>query len=548
MIRQFIVNIALVPYKLFNLKKYFIPLILLQLLFITVAAQSILPIKLFRFGDTGSEKPAVLTADGKRLSVSSFGEDYNEQFFATNGIERLEKWLAKNIAKCPAVPANARLASCVARPSKIVAIGLNYLEHIKEGGAPTPPEPVIFFKATTSLSGPNDSVIIPLNSLKTDYEAELAIVIGKKASYISEKDALSYIAGYTIINDYSEREWQLEKAAGQWDKGKSANTFAPLGPWLVTPAEIGDPHNLKIWLKVNGVIRQNANTSDMLFKVARLVSEVSKYMTLLPGDVIATGTPSGVGLGKKPPEYLKPGDIVELGIEKMGTQKQLVGTAIKYFLTGEEYKDYQDWVALGLGGLPHTLDGYRTVKMLGKQMKDPVDISRITGGIDKRGDIKVLVNLPGREGARPTIAPFAVPHRQMNQHNDTVTRNKQKQIFDAQVADARYHLLYKMSYLEKHSPGIFLKDSAAGNQTIVPVSHAEVGHIHPTDGSMHIILSPADTKEVIEKGWGELHGLAGQGAAAGTYMMIYSPRNEAELEITKKILEAAVKYASLQVL
>jgi 2,4-didehydro-3-deoxy-L-rhamnonate hydrolase len=529
------------------MKKNLMPLVLFQLFFIGVAAQKIFPIKLFRFGNTGNEKPAVITADGKKINVSAFGEDYNEKFFAANGIERLEKWLVKNVAKCPAVPANVRIASCVARPSKIVAIGLNYLEHIKEGGAPTPPEPVIFFKATTSLSGPNDSVIIPLNSLKTDYEAELAIIIGKEASYISEKDALSYIAGYTLINDYSEREWQLEKAAGQWDKGKSANTFAPLGPYLVTPKEVGDPHNLKIWLKVNDVIRQDANTNDMLFKVARLVSEVSKYMTLLPGDVIATGTPSGVGLGKKPPVYLKPGDVVELGIEKLGTQKQLVGTAIKYFLTDAEYKDYQDWVALGLGGIPHTLDGYKTVTMLGKQMKDPFDVSRIAGSIDKPGDIKVLFDLPKREGVRPTIAPFAVPHRQMNQHNDTTTRNNQKQIFDAQVADANYNLIYKMSFLEKHSSGIFLKDSASGNQTVVPVSHAEVGHIHPTDGSMHIILSPSDTKEIIEKGWGELHGLAGQGAAAKTYMMIYSPRNDMELEITKKILEAAVKYASLQV-
>ena len=528
--------------------KRFITLIAsLQIFCMICSAQGTPALKLFRFGNIGNEKPAVLTADGKRLNVAAFGEDYNENFFATNGIERLEKWIIKNSAKCPVVPANARIASCVARPSKIVAIGLNYLEHIREGGAPTPPEPVIFLKASTSLSGPYDSVIIPKNSFKTDYEAELAIVIGKQASYVSEKEALNYIAGYTIINDYSEREWQLEKAAGQWDKGKSSNTFAPLGPWLVTPKEVGDPHNLKIWLKVNGVTRQEANTGDMIFKVARLVSEVSQYMTLLPGDVIATGTPSGVGLGSKPPRYLKPGDVIELGIEKLGTQKQIAGSAMKYFLTDVEYKDYQDWVALGLGGIPNTLEGYRTVKMLGKQMKDPIDVNRIAGSIDKPGDIKVLVDLSKREGQRPIIAPFAVPHRQMNQHNDTIIRNKQKQIFDAQVADANYNLIYKMSYLERHSPGIFLKDSAAGNQTIVPVSHAEVGHIHPTDGSMHIILSPCDTKEVIEKGWGELHGLAGQDRAAKTYLMIYSPRNEMELEITKKILEAAVKYAYLQV-
>jgi 2,4-didehydro-3-deoxy-L-rhamnonate hydrolase len=529
------------------MKKYLMPLVLFQLLFITVAAQTILPIKLFRFGNIGNEKPAVITADGKKLSVAAFGEDYNEKFFGTNGIERLEKWVIKNIAKCPAVPANARIASCVARPSKIVAIGLNYAAHIKEGNAPIPPEPVIFLKATTTLSGPYDSVIIPRNSFKTDYEVELAIIIGKTASYVSEADALNYVAGYSIMNDYSEREWQLEKAAGQWDKGKSSNSFAPLGPYLITPKEIGDPHNLKIWLKVNGILRQEANTADMIFKVARLVSEVSQYMTLLPGDVISTGTPSGVGLGQKPPIYLKPGDVIELGIEKLGTQKQIAGSAMKYFLTDAEYKDYNDWVGLGVGGIPHTLEGYKRVTMLGKQMKDPFDVSRISNEIGKQGDIKALFDLPKREGVKPTIAPFAVPHRQMNQHNDTTTRNKQKQIFDTQVADANYNLVYKMSYLERNSPGIFLKDSAAGNQTVIPVSHAEIGHIHFFDGSMHIILSPSDTKQVIEKGWGELHGLAGQGGAAKTYMMVYSPRNDMELEITKKILEAAVKYASLQV-
>lgn len=506
-------------------------------------AQQTGSIKLFRFGNTGNEKPAVITAEGKKSDVTAFGEDYNENFFATNGIERLKTWLAKNSAKCPPVSANVRIASCVARPSKIVAIGLNYLEHIKEGGAPIPQEPVIFFKATTSLSGPYDSVIIPLNSFKTDYEAELAIIIGKKASYISEKDALSYIAGYTIINDYSEREWQLERAAGQWDKGKSANTFAPLGPWLVTPEEVGDPHNLNIWLKVNGVMRQNANTSDMLFKVAKIISEVSKYMTLLPGDVIATGTPSGVGLGKKPPVYLKPGDIVELGIDKLGTQKQIAGTAMKYFLSEAEYKDYEEWIALGVGGIPHTLEGYRRVKMIGKDLKNPIDVSRFTEDIGKRGDIKTLFDLPKRDGTRPVIAPFAVPHRQMNQHNDTVIRNKQQKIFDDVVANPDNKLFYKTSNFEAHNPAIFLKDTLAGNPAVIPKSHGEVGHIHLSDGSMHLTLSPSDTKEVIEKGWGELHGLAGDGPLIKTYMMVYSPRNDAELEVTKKILEAALKYS-----
>jgi hypothetical protein len=219
-------------------------------------------------------------------------------------------------------------------------------------------------------------------------------------------------------------------------------------------------------------------------------------------------------------------------------------TAIRLALGENDYKDYLNWVALGVGGLPHTLEGYRTVKELGKQMKDPLDVSRIAGDIGKPGDIKNLFNLPKRAGLRPIVAPFAVPHRQMNQHNDTAIRIIQKKVFDDQVANSHNKLIYKTSYLERNSPGIFLQDSASGNQSIVPVSHAEVGHIHMFDGSMHIILSPSDTKEVIEKGWGELHGLAGQGRAAKTYLMIYSPRTGQELQITKLILDAAVKYAS----
>jgi 2,4-diketo-3-deoxy-L-fuconate hydrolase len=285
-------------------------------------AQNNSSIKLFRFGAVGNEKPGVITSDDRRLDVSSFGEDYSEAFFATDGIARLRKWFEKNKSNCPEVPANIRVASCVARPSKIVAIGLNYAEHVKEGGGPTPKEPVIFMKASSSLCGPFDNVMIPKNSQKTDYEVELAIVIGKKASYITEEEGLNFIAGYTIINDYSEREWQLERPAGQWDKGKSADHFAPLGPYLVTPENIGNPQNLALWLTVNGVAMQKSNTSLMIFSIARLVSEVSQYMTLMPGDVIATGTPSGVGLAQKPPRYLKPGDVVELGIEKLGTQKQ----------------------------------------------------------------------------------------------------------------------------------------------------------------------------------------------------------------------------------
>ncbi|MBS1978475.1 MAG: fumarylacetoacetate hydrolase family protein [Bacteroidetes bacterium] len=278
--------------------------------------------KLFRFGNAGSEKPGVILSSGKRLDVSGFKEDYNEAFFATNGMARLEEWLTANAAKCPEVPAGARIASCVARPSKIVAIGLNYAKHAKESGAPIPTEPVIFMKATTALCGPNDNVIIPKNSTKLDWECELAIIIGKKASYVSEQEAVNYIAGYSIMNDYSERAFQQQSS--QWDKGKSADTFAPLGPWIVKPADVGDVQNLKLWLKVNGTVMQESNTNDMIFKAAFLVSYVSHYMTLLPGDVITTGTPSGVGMGRKPPVFLKAGDVVELGIEKLGEQRQVV--------------------------------------------------------------------------------------------------------------------------------------------------------------------------------------------------------------------------------
>lgn len=293
------------------------------LLLITMAClRSNAQIKLFRFGDTGTEKPGVIQASGKRLDVSGFKEDYNETFFASDGVARLEEWLKANASKCPEVPAAARIASCVARPSKIVAIGLNYANHVKEAGAAVPTEPVIFMKASTALCGPNDDVIIPRNSTKLDWECELAIIIGKKASYVTEQDAVNYIAGYSIMNDYSERAFQQQSS--QWDKGKSADTFAPLGPWLVKPADVGDVQNLKLWLKVNGVMMQESNTADMIFSAAFLVSYISNYMTLLPGDVITTGTPSGVGMGRKPPVFLKPGDVVELGIEKLGEQRQVV--------------------------------------------------------------------------------------------------------------------------------------------------------------------------------------------------------------------------------
>lgn len=518
--------------------------ILVYLLLLAISTSDAQIYKLFRYRTPSGIKPGVLNSSGKMMDVSLFTKDYDESFFSSDGISRLKQWLVKNESKCKVLPARVDFASPVARPSKIVAIGLNYLEHVREGSGVVPSEPVIFMKSSTSMCGPNDTVLIPKNSLKTDYEVELAIIIGKQASTITEQEASAYIAGYAIINDYSEREWQLERPANQWDKGKSANTFAPIGPYLVTPEEVGDPHNLKIWLTVNGIQRQSSNTGDMIYKVSRLVSDISQYMTLLPGDVIATGTPSGVGLGSKPPKYLRPGDVVELGIEKLGIQRQVIGSALKNYLTPNELKDYWDWVALGPGGLPNTLEGYRTVKTLEKQMKDPLDINRIVSAIDQPGDLKSLIDLPKRKGTKPVIAPYAIPHRQTDQHNDTLIRNLQKKIFDDQVADKNFNLIYKLSYLERHSPGIFIKDSATGNQTVLPVSHAEVGHIHPTDGSMHLILSPSDTKEVIAKGWGELHGLSGQDRIAKTYTMIYSPRDQAELEVTKKILIAAVKYSS----
>jgi 2,4-didehydro-3-deoxy-L-rhamnonate hydrolase len=277
--------------------------------------------KLFRFGNPTKEKTGVILPDGKMIDVSAFGEDYNEQFFATNGIARLQKWLKTNAKYCTEVSKRTRLASCVARPSKIVCIGLNYAKHAIESGAAIPKEPVVFFKATTALCGPNDNVIIPKNSVKTDWEVELAIVIGKKVSYISEENALDYVAGYCLHNDYSEREFQLERG-GQWVKGKSADTFAPMGPFMATPDEIGDPQNLRLWLKVNGEMLQDSNTNDMIFNIKQIISYLSNFMTLLPGDIISTGTPSGVGLGFKPPRYLKAGDTIELGIDGLGEQKQ----------------------------------------------------------------------------------------------------------------------------------------------------------------------------------------------------------------------------------
>jgi 2-keto-4-pentenoate hydratase/2-oxohepta-3-ene-1,7-dioic acid hydratase in catechol pathway len=283
--------------------------------------------KLFRFGELENEKPGVLL-ENKKLDVSAFGEDYNEIFFATDGLNRLQNWLKENADNCTEVSDSERLASCVARPSKIVCIGLNYAKHAAESGMDNPAEPVVFFKSTTALCGPNDNVIIPRSSEKTDWEVELAVVIGKKASYVEEAEAMDYVAGYCVHNDYSERSFQLERG-GQWVKGKSNDTFAPMGPYFVTSDEITDPQNLNLWLKLNGKKIQDSNTNDMIFGVQHIISYLSQYMTLLPGDIISTGTPSGVGLGFKPPVYLKPGDVVELGIEGLGEQKQTAVSWIK---------------------------------------------------------------------------------------------------------------------------------------------------------------------------------------------------------------------------
>jgi len=269
-------------------------------------------------------KPATgIILNDEYFDTSSFGEDYNEFFFENDGLDRLQKFAESNKDRLPKLSQDIRLASPIARPSKIICIGLNYADHAKETNAQIPKEPIIFFKSTTALIGPNDDVVIPKNSKKTDWEVELAIVIGKKASYVEESEALNYIAGYCLHNDLSEREFQIERG-GQWVKGKSCDTFAPLGPYLATQDEITDVNNLKLWLKVNGQAMQNGNTSNFIFKVPFVVSYLSQFMTLLPGDVISTGTPAGVGLGMNPQVYLKPGDVVELGIDGLGTSKQNV--------------------------------------------------------------------------------------------------------------------------------------------------------------------------------------------------------------------------------
>ena len=279
--------------------------------------------KLIRFGNAGNEKPGIQLEDGSRIDVSAFGQDYNEDFFGTEGVEKLRTWLTNNQSDCPTVALDVRLGPPTTRPSKIVCVGLNYAKHAAESGMQVPSEPVLFFKASSAIVGPDDDVIIPKGSEKTDWEVELAIVIGKKASYVSKEDAMDHVAGYVLHNDVSERAFQLERE-GQWVKGKSCDTFAPLGPFMATKDEIKDPHNLDLWLKLNGKMVQNSNTSDFIFDIPEVVSYISQFMTLLPGDIISTGTPFGVGLGLNPPTYLKDGDIMELGIEGLGISQQKV--------------------------------------------------------------------------------------------------------------------------------------------------------------------------------------------------------------------------------
>ena len=278
--------------------------------------------KLFRFGATGSEKPGLIVDGVGRVDVSAFGEDYGEAFFGSEGPARLGRFYAEHPERCRTVSADARIAAAIARPSKIVCVGMNYRDHALETGAKIPDEPVLFMKATSAMCGPYDDLILPRGSLKTDWEVELGVVIGKTASYVEEERWHEHVAGYVLVNDYSEREFQRERG-GQFTKGKSADTFAPIGPFVVTSDSL-DPADLRLWTSVNGEPCQDSRTSELIFKVPKLVSYISSFMTLLPGDVISTGTPAGVGLGRKPPTFLKAGDVVEFGVEGLGEARQRV--------------------------------------------------------------------------------------------------------------------------------------------------------------------------------------------------------------------------------
>ena len=279
--------------------------------------------KLIRFGETGKEKPGLQLEDGRRVDASAAAHDYDEKFFEGGGLDSLAAWAAVNAANAPEIPADARLGSPIGRPSKLLCIGLNFRDHAAETNAPIPEEPVLFSKASSAVTGPYDNIVIPKGSEATDWEVEIAVVISKRASYISEAEAPDHIAGYVLHNDVSERSFQIDRG-GQWVKGKSADTFAPLGPFMATKDEIADVDKLGMWLTVNGEKMQDGNTSNLVFNIPHIVSYLSQFMSLLPGDVITTGTPAGVGMGMSPQRYLKPGDVVELGIDGLGSSKQNV--------------------------------------------------------------------------------------------------------------------------------------------------------------------------------------------------------------------------------
>jgi 2-keto-4-pentenoate hydratase/2-oxohepta-3-ene-1,7-dioic acid hydratase in catechol pathway len=282
--------------------------------------------KLIRFGSPDLEKPGVILNDGRYIDVSDFIPDYDESFFASDQVGELKYYISGN-EDLQEIDKNERLAAPLARPSKIICVGLNYALHAKESGAEVPKEPVLFFKSTTAICGPNDDVLIPPGSMKTDYEVELAIVIGKKASYVKLEKAMDYVFGYCLHNDYSERAYQLERG-GQWVKGKSCDHFAPLGPFILTKDEVPDPQNLRLWTKLNGEIVQDSNTNDMVFGVNYLVHYISQFMTLLPGDIISTGTPSGVGMGRKPQRFVNEGDIIEIGVDLLGSSRQIAKNVV----------------------------------------------------------------------------------------------------------------------------------------------------------------------------------------------------------------------------
>lgn len=280
--------------------------------------------KLGRYGQPGAEKPGVLMDDGVRIDASAFVRDYDEAFFSGDGIRGLQEWVRSRGAAATRIPGDARVGPSIARPSKIVCVGLNFKDHAAESKMDLPKEPILFFKSTTAIVGPDDDLVIPKGATKVDWEVELGVIIGKRASYVDEAKALEHVAGYVLHNDYSERAFQLERG-GQWVKGKSCDTFAPIGPFIATEDEVKHPQNLAMWLTVNGVTHQKGTTANLIFGIASLVSYISQFMTLLPGDLISTGTPAGVGLGHKPePLYLKAGDLVELGVDGLGRQRQSV--------------------------------------------------------------------------------------------------------------------------------------------------------------------------------------------------------------------------------